>query len=69
LDALRPLTIDTSPFADEIPKVDAQGTVWVRPVVVVDVQALGLSTQGRLRQPAYRGLRPDLSLGDLHEED
>jgi bifunctional non-homologous end joining protein LigD len=69
LDALRPLTIDASPFSDEVPGVDAEGTVWVRPEVVVDVQALGLSTQGRLRQPAYRGLRPDLSPGELHEEE
>jgi len=69
LDALKPLTIDASPFSDEVPGVDAEGTVWVRPEVVVDVQALGLSTQGRLRQPAYRGLRPDLSPGDLHEEE
>jgi bifunctional non-homologous end joining protein LigD len=68
LDALLPLTIDASPFADEIPRVDAQGTLWVRPEVVVDVQALGLSAQGRLRQPSYRGLRPDLSPGDLRDE-
>ena len=67
LDALRSLRIDASPFADEIPRLDAKGTVWVRPEVVVDVQALGLSAQGRLRQPAYRGLRPDLSPGDLHD--
>ena len=69
LDALRPLTIDSSPFAEAIPRVDAQDTVWVRPEVVVDVQALGLSAQGRLRQPAYRGLRPDLSPRDLHDEE
>ena len=69
LDALRSLRIDASPFADEIPRLDAKGTVWVRPEVVVDVQALGLSAQGRLRQPSYRGLRPDLSPGDLHDEE
>jgi len=67
LDALTSLTIDTSPFAEEIPRVDAQGTIWVRPEVVVEVQALGLSPQGRLRQPAYRGLRPDLSPDDLRD--
>ncbi len=66
LDALRPLRTDSSPFTDEVPPVDADGTIWVRPELVVDVQALGLSAQGRLRQPAYRGLRPDLSPGDLH---
>ena len=69
LDALQPLRIDASPFADEVPHVDSQGTFWVRPEVVVDVQALGLTAQGRLRQPAYRGLRPDLSPGDLHNEE
>ena len=69
LDALRPLRIDASPFSDEIPRVDAEGTLWVRPEVVVDVQSLGLSAQGRLRQPSYRGLRPDLSPRDLHDEE
>lgn len=69
LDLLRPLTIDASPFAVEIPRADSEGTIWVRPVVVVDVQSLGLSPQGRLRQPAYRGLRTDLSPGDLHGEE
>ena len=68
LDALGQLTIDASPFSDKVPRVDAQGTVWVRPEIVMDVQALGLSAQGRLRQPAYRGLRPDLSPGDLFDE-
>jgi bifunctional non-homologous end joining protein LigD len=66
--ALQDRRIDTSPFAGEIPPIDAQGTTWVRPDVVIDVQSLGLSPQGRLRQPAYRGLRPDLSADDVHEE-
>ena len=68
-DALRSLRTDASPFADEIPRIDSEGTIWVRPEVVVDVQALGLTAQGRLRQPAYRGLRSDLSPGDLHNEE
>jgi len=68
LAALRDLTDDSSPFADEIPTVDALGTTWVRPEVVVDVQALELSAQGRLRQPAYRGLRRDLTPDDLHDK-
>jgi bifunctional non-homologous end joining protein LigD len=68
LAALQGLGIDASPFADEVPRMDARGTTWVRPEVVVDVQSLGLSPGGRLRQPAYRGLRPDLSPGDLFDE-
>ena len=68
LRALRGLSVDTSPFADEVPLMDAQGTSWVRPEVVMEVQSLGLSAQGRLRQPTYRGLRPDLSPDDVHDE-
>jgi bifunctional non-homologous end joining protein LigD len=68
LNALRGRNVDTSPFVDKVPLVDAQGTRWVRPEVVMEVQSLGLSAQGRLRQPAYRGLRPDLSPDDLREE-
>ena len=68
LQALEGLGVDTSPFADEVPRIDAQGTRWVRPEMVVEVQSLGLSAQGRLRQPAYRGLRPDLSPHDLLDQ-
>ena len=67
LSALRDLSVDASPFADKVPKLDAQGTTWVRPEVVMDVQALGVSAHDRLRQPAYRGLRPDLSPDDLRD--
>ena len=65
--ALRDLSVDATPFADKVPKLDAQGTTWVRPEVVVDVRALGVSPRGRLRQPAYRGLRPDLTPDDLRD--
>jgi len=64
-DLLRPLVRDGSPFATELPRVDAQGTVWVEPQVVVDVQYLTITRDGRLRQPAYRGVRPDLDAADL----
>ena len=68
LTALQDLSVDVPPFADKVPKMDAQGTTWVRPEVVVDVKTLGVSTHGRLRQPAYRGLRPDLSWADLQDD-
>jgi bifunctional non-homologous end joining protein LigD len=54
-----------SPFADDVPRLDAAGAVWVRPEVVVEVEHLGLSGQGRLRQPAYRGIRTDIAVVDL----
>lgn len=62
---LAPHARDHSPFVDEVPRVDALGTHWVEPVLAVDVEALGLSTQQRLRQPSYRGIRPDLGPEDL----
>ncbi|MFZ1286834.1 MAG: non-homologous end-joining DNA ligase [Candidatus Phosphoribacter sp.] len=62
---LAPLTSEKSPFAGVVPSVDARGARWVHPVLVCEVQALGLTPAGRLRQPAYRGLRPDLTPGDI----
>jgi bifunctional non-homologous end joining protein LigD len=59
-----PLTRSDSPFDDEVPVVDARGTFWVDPVLVVDVETHGVGYQ-RLRQPSYRGLRSDLKPGDL----
>ena len=66
---LRPLARDTSPFADQVPAADARGAVWVEPRLVVEVQALELTSQHRLRQPAYLGVRSDLSPADLEEVD
>ena len=65
MEALAPYGREASPFADEVPRLDALGTHWVEPVLVVDVESLGLSPQQRLRQPSYRGVRPDLNPEDL----
>lgn len=62
---LDPMAADGPPFCDEVPKVDALGTVWVRPELVVEVASLGLTPAERLRQPSYVGVRTDLSPGDL----
>lgn len=62
---LAPLTTGESPFADAVPRLDAAGARWVRPRLVVDVAALGTTGGGRLRQPAYIGVRPDLDPDDL----
>jgi bifunctional non-homologous end joining protein LigD len=67
-EALAPLARATSPFVDEVPRADSLGTHWVEPVLVVDVEALGLSSQQRLRQPAYQSLRLDLKPADLLDD-
>lgn len=64
---LEPVRAGASPFASEVPRADRVGTQWVEPVLVVDVQYLTLTGEGRLRQPAYRGIRRDLSPADLEE--
>jgi bifunctional non-homologous end joining protein LigD len=61
---LAPLATDASPFADEVPRVDAAGTFWVEPRVVVDIDTHGLGYE-RLRQPSFQGVRDDLAPEDL----
>lgn len=63
-DLLASLVRVTTPFVDEVPRVDAQGTTWVEPTVVVDVDSHGLGYE-RLRQPSYQGVRSDLAPDDL----
>lgn len=64
-ETLGPITTDRSPFCDEVPDIDAAGARWVEPSVVIDVRFLGHTDAGRLRQPAYVGVRHDLTAGDL----
>lgn len=70
-DALRkilaPLEVDRPPFATEVPREDALEARWVHPVVVADVESLGLGHQGRLRQPAFKRLREDLTPEDVED--
>ncbi|WP_235736760.1 non-homologous end-joining DNA ligase [Nocardioides alcanivorans] len=69
LQLLTPLTCGQSPFVDEVPAIDAAGTRWVEPQVVIDVETLGIGAGGRLRQPSFRGVRSDLTPEDLTPED
>ena len=54
-----------SPFVDDVPAVDARGTTWVEPFLVVDVDSLNKMPVTRLRQPSYRGIRTDVDAADL----
>ena len=62
---LRPLARDSAPFDTPVPRVDAEGAFWVEPRVVVEARTLEVTRDGRLRQPAYLGVRTDLSPEDL----
>jgi bifunctional non-homologous end joining protein LigD len=56
---LKPLETDESPFNTRLPNVDAKGVTFVRPELVGEVRYSERTSDGRLRQPSWRGLRPD----------
>ncbi len=60
-DALAAGARTASPFTDAVPAVDARGTTWCTPTVVVQVRYLTRSPQGRLRQPVVGGMREDVA--------
>lgn len=57
----------TSPL-EGVPSADARGAHWVRPDLVGEVEFAEWTGPGRLRQPSWRGLRPDKSPGDVVRE-
>lgn len=66
---LAPLRRDTSPFATEVPPEHARSAVWVEPRLVVEVAFTEWTSAGRLRAPAYKGLRDDRDPAEVVRED
>lgn len=64
-EALAPLARPDSPFSTEVPRLDRAGVTWVEPQVIVEARVLEVTRDGRLRQPAYLGMRTDLTPADL----
>jgi ATP-dependent DNA ligase len=56
---LKPHETDESPFNTRLPTQDAKGVTFVRPELVGEVRYSERTSDGRLRQPSWRGLRPD----------
>ena len=56
---LASLETDESPFAARLNGPDAKGVTFVRPELVGEVRYSERTSDGRLRQPSWRGLRPD----------
>ena len=64
LDALR---TDEAPFSETPPK-DGHGTpTWVRPELVVEVEYVQRTRDGRLRAPVFRRLRDDRAAAEIVE--
>jgi bifunctional non-homologous end joining protein LigD len=56
---LKALSTTDNPFVSTLPAADAKKAHFVRPELVGEVEFGEWTTAGRLRQPAWRGLRPD----------
>ncbi|MFD1213005.1 ATP-dependent DNA ligase [Arthrobacter sp. GCM10027362] len=61
---LAPLARRT-PAADGVPAADRQDAEWVSPRLVGEVKYAGRTADGRLRQPVWRGWRPDKDPGEV----
>jgi bifunctional non-homologous end joining protein LigD len=65
---LAPLARTTSPFSPPPSRAESAGATWVTPALVGEVSFREWTPQGRLRQPSWRGLRPDKNPGDVEVE-
>jgi bifunctional non-homologous end joining protein LigD len=57
-----------SPFDGPVPPEHARPAVWVDPSLVIDVRFTGWTRAGRMRAPAYLGLRNDKDPSDVTRE-
>jgi bifunctional non-homologous end joining protein LigD len=58
-DILTPIETDESPFNTRLPTQDAKDVTYVEPNLVGEVRYGEWTSDGRLRHPSWRGLRPD----------
>jgi bifunctional non-homologous end joining protein LigD len=65
---LAPLARDDPPFATTVPRPYAKDARWVDPELVGEVAFTEWTREGRLRHPAWRGLRPDKEAGEVVRE-
>jgi bifunctional non-homologous end joining protein LigD len=65
---LAALTRDASPFATTVPREHARHAQWVEPSLVGEVVFAEWTREGRLRHPAWRGLRPDKAASEVVRE-
>ena len=63
---LTPLATETSPLHDAPASLERRAH-WVRPVLVAQVRYTEMTDEGRLRHPAYLGLRDDKGATEVQE--
>jgi bifunctional non-homologous end joining protein LigD len=65
---LRPLQRAASPFGTTVPPEDARSAQWVEPELVAEIAFGSWTKSGRLRAPAYKGLRDDKDAAEVIRE-
>jgi bifunctional non-homologous end joining protein LigD len=68
---LQPLRTDTPTFDEvpKMPKVRKGDVVWVKPVLVCEVEFAEWTHDGHLRAPSFQGLRDDKPAREVRRED
>jgi bifunctional non-homologous end joining protein LigD len=64
---LAPLEVQTS-TVEAVPRLQSKNAHWVTPTLVGEVTFSEWTSEGRLRHPSWRGLRPDKSAAEVHRE-
>jgi bifunctional non-homologous end joining protein LigD len=65
LTKLEGIPATTSPFDEPLPWEHERTAHWVRPLLVGEVVYRTVTTDGRLRHVAWRGIRADKDPGDV----
>jgi bifunctional non-homologous end joining protein LigD len=67
-DLLAPLQRDSPPVTGPVPRAQVVDARWVEPRLVGEVTFSEWTSDGRLRQPSWRGVRPDKDVDDVVRE-
>ena len=57
-----------TPAVGDVPAADSSDATWVSAKLVGEVAHSGRTSEGRLRQPIWRGLRPDKTPDEVRWE-
>jgi bifunctional non-homologous end joining protein LigD len=70
LTKLKPLERDASPFREvpKMPRIRKGDVIWIEPKLVAEVEFVEWTHDGRLRAPAYKGLREDKEATEVRRE-
>jgi bifunctional non-homologous end joining protein LigD len=68
LAVLKKLAVDESPFTTPIDAKDRRAAHYIAPEIVGEVQFGEWTSEGRLRHPSWRGVRPDKDPSDVRRE-